>query len=212
MKGTVELSNAQLNKAGMVVNPYVFMTSITSNAICDLGLLYIDDPSYTTGWYLFRNPTSGELDLGGNTPLLVTPASSPKDVELTYTYATGVVALSAKNLFTGVNKSISHTSNIYDSSQTYVGLAAITSFVPEVTYTTGTPSLRRVSDIKSGAYFKNVVWSDISVSTTANGVHYNITPLSPQLKTIVVYDTDSTSYSYLGNTSTTDIWYDPTYQ
>lgn len=212
MKGTVKLSNAQLDKAGMAVNPYAFMTSATSNTTCDLGLIYINNGYSTAGWYLCMN--RNRPDLGTNPHFipgaLVTPASSPVDIELTYTYETDKVKLTAKNLSTNVMSHIQDISSYYNTDNTYVGLAAITSFVPSETYNSST--LRIVGDIKSGAYFKNVEWNDIRVATSINSNYVYLNPSSTQINTIIVFDTDSTSCTFSGNSCTVDIWYDSTYK
>ena len=118
--------------------------------------------------------------------------------------------MSIKNLYTGTVSTISDTSQGYDTSQTYIGLSATTSFVPDVSTTAN--GLRMVADIKSGASFKNVVWNNLRVATSASGSYTYITPNSTQTNTIVVYDTDSTTYTYSGNNSTTTIWYNSAYK
>lgn len=89
---------------------------------------------------------------------------------------------------------------------------AATTFVPDAgTTITG---YRKVYDLKSGARFSNVVWDYIQVfkNEGATGTAYNITPTSNYTNTIIRYDTDSTSYSYSGNSHTVSIYYDSTYK
>ncbi len=118
--------------------------------------------------------------------------------------------MSVKNLYTGTISTISDVSQGYDTSQTYIGLSATTSFVPEVSKTTNALSI--VSDIKSNASFKNVIWDNLRVATSASTSYTYITPTSSKTNTIVVYDTDSTTYTYSGNRSTTSIWYNSAYK
>ena len=224
----VNLSSARLKfDDDTKFNAYVYMSSNSNSSkgsiACDLGLLSAS--SYNGNWYLISNrtnsnsgnSTSGMYIPNPGTPLVTSKLISGEyrptaDVKLQYVYRNGSVFMRASNDTTKLTQSIQIKDTRFDTSSPNICLMTGTSLVPDMKNISGQ---RIASDIKSGAYLKNVVWTNNYIYSTTdwtgterafNGSTSNTTNY------LLIYDTDNASCSVSGGTETVNIHYNPTYK
>lgn len=87
------------------------------------------------------------------------------DVKLQYAYRNGSVFMRASNNTTKLTQSIEIKDTRFDTSSPNICLMTGTSLVPDMKNTSGE---RIVSDIKSGAYLKNVIWTNNYIYSTTD--------------------------------------------
>lgn len=170
----VLLSQAKLKfDSNTPTNAYVYMSSNSNHASgsisCDIGLL--SAPTYNGKWYLIanRNNKNGSTTTSQSgmqtfydTPIVTSTYSggqyTPKhDIYLYYTYGDGTVYCQVQNVTTGVAQEGYVDDSRFNTDSPNICLMTGTSLVPDVKDSTDT---HVASDIKCGAYLKNVIWSE----------------------------------------------------
>lgn len=203
MSATIELANARLKASPsgeQNFNAYVYMSSQNGSVTADAGILC----GWANGgdWVLCSNVGGNFQSYGkicGST--LVNGEYVPDaNIQMTYSYTTGSITLTVKNLSTGVVL----TQTVYDSRiGGNMALISGTSYVPDI-------SAERTPDLRTGAYFKNIIYKDWKIYNSS-GTSYAFWATSTPTNYVLTYNDDCCTLSRTSTSETVDIFYDRPY-